>query len=203
MSEKSIKSCNNCIAETSSGEQCKRLASCEYGCQVYCWQHAKDYSKTGLNLTGKKSTITSSNQPMICEDPQFNQCNLDYFHNTRTNANINSISPPMLPCKYRNTVLWKMDDFKTLGYDRPLRLPRSEILKNAQNSATPLAQDNLLSQNHNSKHLDRQLRFSPPKKLIQQLLIPNRLDTNDQYLCDSSQNQVNELERQRRNKKII
>lgn len=65
--------CKQCIAETSLGEQCKRNASCELGCKLYCWQHAIQYNKDMPNGKCRDPCSSNNNQSAYpCKDQNTN-----------------------------------------------------------------------------------------------------------------------------------
>lgn len=62
--------CRTCMAITHDGTLCKRLASCQLGCKLFCWQHAKRH-ETGTScksprIKSCKKGCDPTNQQFPC-----------------------------------------------------------------------------------------------------------------------------------------
>lgn len=70
-----VKTCRYCMAMTKKGKICERLASCNIGCNFYCFQHVRENG--GVYVKGERC---SENIPSC------------------------KVTPRVFPCKYKTTL---------------------------------------------------------------------------------------------------
>lgn len=109
--------CRTCMALTKEGKLCKRTASCQLGCNLFCWQHAKQHKENEF-----------------CVDHNIKQCKRGCD------------KPQTFPCLKKRTIFRNQQEFdeycelrraKRVPPDK--RIKRKKRLKLAQKEAEQLA----------------------------------------------------------------